>query len=87
MMNISMDPETGAMKYLGNRPNNPGRNYIDCRIAKNLFVNDTTGPAAGVPFFNMCAITGKLTSASVPSMKPDLFFEIWTSVKPEAAPE
>ena len=73
-------------KYLGNNPNNQGRNFMDCHVTANPFVN-TPGPSQGIPVLNMCALTGKMTSAGIPSIKPDLFFEIWASVVPEATPE
>ena len=67
-------------KYLGNNPNNQGRNYTDCHTIANPFTAIEGAKSAGVGVINVCAMTGKLTSAGVPSMKPDLFFEIWTSL-------
>jgi MYXO-CTERM domain-containing protein len=70
-------------KYLGDNPNNQGRNYTDCHIVPNPFIGaiGAGGSTAGVPVVNICALTGKLTSAGVPAMKPDLFFEIWSSLE------
>jgi uncharacterized protein (TIGR03382 family) len=70
-------------KYLGNNPNNQGRNYTDCHTIQNPFSAVEGAKSAGVGVINVCAMTGKLTSAGVPSMKPDLFFEIWTSLDVE----
>jgi len=74
-------------KYLGNNPNNQGRNYTDCHIVANPFMAAPGSTTANIPVVNMCALTGKLSSVGVPSMKPDLFFEIWTSVTPPAVDE
>ncbi len=75
-------------KYLGDNPNNQGRNYTDCHVVPNPFVADATSKVAGVPVINLCAMTGKLqleNRAQIeeemgPALKPDLFFEIWTSL-------
>ncbi len=74
-------------KYLGNNPNNQGRNYTDCHMVSNPFMAAPGSTTAGIPFVNMCALTGKLSSAGIPSMKPDLFFEIWTSLETPAVEE
>lgn len=74
-------------KYLGNNPNNQGRNFTDCHTIPNPFVAGPVGAkTTGVGVINLCAMTGKLTSATIPSMKPDLFFEIWTSLEVPEAP-
>ena len=74
-------------KYLGDNPNNQGRNYTDCHIVPNPFMDAPGSTTAAIPYVNMCALTGKLTTAGIPSMKPDLYFEIWTSIKPPAVDE
>jgi hypothetical protein len=70
-------------KYLGNNPNDQGRNFTDCHIVDNPFVAEP-GKAQGLPVINLCALTGKLTSAGIASMKPDLFFEVWSTIGPTA---
>jgi hypothetical protein len=70
-------------KYLGNNPNDQGRNFIDCHIVPNPFVAED-GKAKGLPVVNMCALTGKLTSAGIPSLKPDLYFEVYSTLGPTA---
>ena len=74
-------------KYLGDNPNNQGRNYTDCHVVPNPFAATVGARTEGVPVINMCAMTGKLTTAGIPSMKPDLFFEIWTSLETPSVDE
>lgn len=90
-------------KYLGNNPNNQGRNFNDCHVVPNPFMGDATAKSAGIPVVNLCALTGKmnmpgreaLETEMGPALKPDLMFEIWTSLdtpqveepEPEPTPE
>ena len=65
-------------KYLGNNPNNQGRDYNDCHATANpLAETDPSQP----PMLNICAQTGKMTSPDNPAIKPDLLMEIWTSMQ------
>lgn len=68
----------------GVNSNNQGRNHINCRSVPNPFVA-TAGPAQGIPVLNMCIMTGNFTYAVSPSIKPDLFFEIWATVVPNTS--
>ncbi len=56
-------------------------------MVANPFMAAPGSTTANIPFVNMCALTGKLTSAGIPSMKPDLFFEIWTSLEAPSVEE
>jgi MYXO-CTERM domain-containing protein len=66
-------------KYLGNNPNNQGRNYTECKVVTNPFAGEA-GPAQGLPILNMCMLTGKYDEAtrSNPAIKTDLVAEIWS---------
>lgn len=65
-------------KYLGNNPNNQGRDYNDCHATPNpLADTDATQP----PMLNICAQTGKMSSAENPAIKPDILMEVWTSMQ------
>ncbi len=70
---------------LGGNPNNQGRNYSKCGTIVNPFV-DQPGPTQGIPVFNMCTYTGKVSSMD-PAIKLDAVAEIWSSVKAPAAPQ
>lgn len=71
-------------KYLGNNPNNQGRNYNQCNVVPNPFA-DLPGKASGIPVLNLCAMNGKMSSVE-PQIKPDLLMEVWTSLQAAATP-
>ena len=71
-------------KYLGDNPNNQGRNYSQCEVIQNPFT-DLPGKTQGVPVINMCAMNAKFTSDSTqPQIKPDFLIEAWTSLQAAA---
>lgn len=73
-------------KYLGNNPNNQGRDYSQCQAIANPFA-DLPGKTQGVPVINMCAMNGKFTSdGTQPQIKPDFLIEAWTSLQAAAPP-
>lgn len=71
-------------KYLGNNPNNQGRDYSQCQVVANPF-KDLPGKTQGIPVINMCAMNGKVTSdGTQPQIKPDFLIEAWTSLQAAA---
>lgn len=73
-------------KYLGNNPNNQGRNYSQCSAVPNPFA-ELPGKAQGIPVVNVCSMNGKVTSTGAqPQIKPDLLMEVWTSLEAAAPP-
>jgi uncharacterized protein (TIGR03382 family) len=74
-------------KYLGNNPNNQGRNFIQCKTIVNPFAGDADGKASGIPVLNACAVTGKLTTAGMPQYKPDMFFSVWSTLSKDPVDE
>lgn len=71
-------------KYLGNNPNNQGRDYSQCQVVANPFA-ELPGKSQGVPVVNLCAMNGKVTSdGTQPQIKPDFLIEAWTSLQAAA---
>ena len=73
-------------KYLGNNPNNQGRDYNDCQAYDNPeAANDPTLP----PKVNVCVMTGKPLEADGsqqnPAIKPSVFMEVWSTMQGQVA--
>lgn len=84
-LQASFDAQKYA-KYLGNNPNNQGRNYNDCESIDNpAAATDNTKP----PKVNICVQTGKLTDPATGKLenvaiKPSLLMEVWSTMQGQA---
>lgn len=68
-------------KYLGNNPNNQGRNFNKCGTVANPFAAEQ----GQSPVLNVCAMTGKVTTTNAnPELKPDITMEIWKTLEAAA---